>query len=44
MSHTPYEKAMIKVAFKNPPGKRLTNSKFSLHREGYVQDTTVDIG
>ena len=48
--HTPskglklYEEAMIKVAFKNPLGKRLTNSKFSLHGEGYVQDVTVDIG
>ena len=37
-----YEEAMIKVAFKNPLGKRLTNGKFSLYREGYVQDATVD--
>ena len=39
-----YEEATIKVAFKNPLGKRLTNGTFSLHGEGYVQDTTVDIG
>ena len=39
-----YEEATIKVAFKNPLGKRLTNGKFSLHGEGYVQDVTVDIG
>ena len=38
-----YEEATIKVAFKNPLGKRLTNGKFSLHGEGYVQDATVDL-